>query len=101
MKKKKNPRGLFERPPGSGVWWINYYVKGNQHREKVGRKSDAIDLYPVRKADATIGSKLLAPRSTKTITLSSLIDDGLEPTSDHKDARIYRSKAKSVREAFG
>jgi hypothetical protein len=35
MRKKKNPRGLFERPPGSGVWWINYYVKGKQHREKV------------------------------------------------------------------
>ena len=101
MKKKKNPRGLFERPPGSGVWWINYYVKGNQHREKVGRKSDAIDLYQVRKADATIGRKLPELRATKTITFSNLIDDVLEYTADHKDARSYRSKAKIVREAFG
>ena len=30
-------RGLFERPAGSGCWWINYYVDGKQHREKVGR----------------------------------------------------------------
>jgi hypothetical protein len=62
MKKVKNPRGLFERPLGSGIWWINYYVKGKQHREKVGRKSDAIKLYAVRKADATVGRKLPAPR---------------------------------------
>ena len=51
MKAEKNPRGVFERPPGSGVWWVNYYVRGQQHREKVGRKSDAIALYQKRKAD--------------------------------------------------
>lgn len=50
--KTKNPRGVFERPPGSGVWWINFYVDGVQRREKVGRKSDAIDLYRTRKTDA-------------------------------------------------
>jgi len=38
-------RGIFERPDDSGIGWINYYVKGKQHREKVGRKSDAIALY--------------------------------------------------------
>ena len=101
MEKEKKPRGLFERPPGSGVWWINYYVRGSQHREKVGRKSDAIDLYRVRKADATMGRKLPELRATKAITLSDLIDDVLEYTAEHKDARSYRSKAKIVREAFG
>jgi hypothetical protein len=72
MKIRKNPRGLFERPPGSGVWWINYYVQGKQHREKVGRKSDAMALYQVRKADATIGRKLPKLRSTKVVTISEL-----------------------------
>lgn len=101
MKKKKNPRGLFERPPGSGVWWINYYVKGNQHREKVGRKSDAIDLYQVRKADATIGRKLPTLRNTRTVTISELIDDALEFVANHKDRRNYISKAAIVREDLG
>jgi hypothetical protein len=27
MKKEEKPvRGVFERPAGSGCWWINYYV---------------------------------------------------------------------------
>jgi integrase len=99
--KKKNPRGLFERPLGSGVWWINYYVKGHQHREKVGRKSDAIALYRVRKADATMGRKLPQLRATKEVTLSELIADAVEYTANHKDARSYVSKAGIVGDALG
>jgi hypothetical protein len=34
-------RGIFERPKGSGIFWINYYVNGKQHREKVGAKGNA------------------------------------------------------------
>ena len=100
-KELKKPRGLFERPPGSGVWWINYYVKGKQHREKVGRKSDAIALYQKRKADARAGHKLPTLRNSKVLTLSELIEDALEFTKKHKDARNYASKAKIVREALG
>jgi integrase len=101
MKKPKNPRGLFERPLGSGVWWINYYVKGKQHREKVGRKSDAIKLYGVRKADATVGRKMPELRATKAVSLSDLIDDVLEYVAHHKDLRNYTSKAAIVRKALG
>ncbi len=43
--------GVFERPIGSGCWWINYHVDGKQHREKIGRKSDALALDQKRKAD--------------------------------------------------
>ena len=44
-KKPKSIRGVFEHPAGSGIWWINYYAKGTRHREKVGRRSDAVALY--------------------------------------------------------
>jgi len=37
-------RGVYENPEGSGIWWIHYYAAGKRHREKVGRKSDAIKL---------------------------------------------------------
>ena len=53
----RKTRGLFERPLGSGIWWINYYVNGKQRREKVGRKSDAIALYQKRKSDARRADK--------------------------------------------
>lgn len=98
---KANPRGLFERPPGSGVWWINYYVDGKQHREKVGRKSDAIDLYHKRKADARAGRKLPTLRATKAVMLSDLIDDALEFVADHKDRRNYISRAAILKADLG
>jgi integrase len=98
---KSNPRGLFERPSGSGVWWINYYVKGKQHREKVGRKSDAAKLYQARKADATVGRKLPERRATKEVALSDLIDEVLEFVVHHRDHRNYVSKAAIVRKDLG
>ena len=99
--KRKNPRGLFERPPGSGVWWINYYEKGKQRREKVGSKAKAISLYQVRKAAITEGRKLPKLRASKALLFGDLIDDVLTYTANHKDSRSYVSKAEIVRPKFG
>jgi hypothetical protein len=100
-KEEVKVRGVFEKPPGSGTWWIHYHVNGTRHREKVGRKSDAIDLYRVRKADALAGRKLPNLRKTVALTLGDLIDDVLEYVTDHKDQRNYISKAEIVRAALG
>jgi hypothetical protein len=87
MMVKKNPRGLFERPPGFGVWWINYYVDGKQHREKVGTITNAKKLYQKRKEDDRAGRKLPELRNTKFVTIAELVDDALEYVVDHKDKR--------------
>jgi integrase len=94
-------RGVYEKPDGSGIWWVNYYVAGKRHREKVGRKSDAIKLYQTRKADATAGRKLPELKDSKTLRFSELIDDALEYVADHKDRRSYVSKGEIVRNALG
>src|SRR3984885_8942051 len=94
-------RGIYEYPVDSGIWWIHYYAGGKRHREKVGRKSDAIKLYQSRKADAAAGRKLPELRNSKVLTLSDLIDDALEFTAHHKDQRGYKSKGEIVREALG
>ncbi|HEX6771014.1 MAG TPA: site-specific integrase [Acidobacteriaceae bacterium] len=98
---KTKPRGLFERPPGSGIWWINYYVDGKQHREKVGSKSAAISLYQKRKADDREGKKLPDLRSKRFVTVAELVDDLLEHVVNHKDLRNYQGKAKVVKLALG
>jgi hypothetical protein len=84
-----------------GIWWIHSYAGGKRHREKVGRKSDAIDLYRSRKADASAGRKLPDLRNSKVVTLAELIDDALEFVANHKDKRNYESKAMIVRAALG
>lgn len=94
-------RGVYEHPKGSGVWWIHYHAGGQRHREKVGRKSDAVKLYQTRKADALAGRKLPALRSSHAVTISDLIDLVLEYTAQHKDKRNYIGKGKIIREALG
>jgi integrase len=57
-KKKEQPRtrGVFERPKGSGIWWIRYVDQfGKLHREKVGPRSLAIDAYRKRKIEIREG----------------------------------------------
>jgi len=97
----KAVRGVFERPKGSGLWWINFYQDGKQHREKVGSRSAAIDLYRIRKADARRGVKLPDLRNGK-VTLSALIDGALEFARTHnKSARDYECKGRILKQAMG
>lgn len=58
---KRGPRhkGVFEKVPGSGVWWIRYADTTSRiRREKAGSKSNAIILYQKRKGEILTGKKL-------------------------------------------
>src|SRR5450631_268855 len=100
---ERNPRGIFERPRGSGVWWINYYEHGKQHREKVGRKGDAVQLYGIRKADILRGRKLPPLRRTAPVMVADLINLMLAyvRAQKHKDLRSYESRGEIVRKELG
>ena len=68
-------RGLFERPRGSGVWWIRYFdVSGREHREKVGAKSLARRLYEKRKTDVREG-RFFPPERRRQIFVRDVLDD--------------------------
>ena len=50
MTRKGHPRGVFERP--AGVWWVRYHdAHGREHREKVGPKGLAKQVYQKRKTE--------------------------------------------------
>jgi hypothetical protein len=51
MASKKAPakvRGVYEREPGSGIWWIRYEVEGKPRREKVGRRFEGRSFIQVQ-----------------------------------------------------
>jgi hypothetical protein len=59
----KKRRGIFERPNGSGIWWIRYVgLDGKLHREKVGTNyADALRAYeeaPRRRQTTRVGQRL-------------------------------------------
>jgi site-specific recombinase XerD len=83
-------RGVYERQPGSKVWWIRYYDQfGKKHREKAGTKSAAIKLYGKRKQQALEGKKLPEKLRQPLITFAQISADALAYSKRNK--RSYRT----------
>jgi integrase len=102
-REEKKLRGLYEKVPGSEVWWIRYAdVTGKIRREKVGNRGAAIKLYQKRKTEVLQGKKLPEQFRAKAVTFSELADDAIEWSKAHKltweDDEI---RLKPFREAFG
>jgi integrase len=96
-------RGVWERIPGSGIWWIRYRVNGQLRREKVGRKSDAIRLYEIRKAAITAGAKFPVNMRRQGITVAQIGQQAIDWYSNHnrKDLRTFTGRMNSIIAALG
>ena len=86
-------KGVYEHPAESGEWWINYYAEGKRHREKVGRKSDAIALYQKRKADSRRRLKLPELVPGNVVTFAHLSAMAVEHAQTHlRTSRDYATR---------
>ncbi len=82
---RRNPRGIFEKVPGSGEWWIRYVdAAGRYRREKAGSKSCAIGLVRKRKTEALQGKKLPEKLRRATVTFADIARDALAYSKAHK-----------------
>ena len=91
-RKRRNPRGVFEKVPGSGEWWVCYWdAVGRKRREKAGSKSAAIILYRKRKTEALEGKKLPEKLRRATVSFQEIARDALEYSKQHKVPDAYRA----------
>ena len=99
----RKERGVFEKVPGSGIWWIRYIVDGREHREKVGRQGDAVDLYRVRRADALRGAKMPANMKNKGVKFEVIGKHALEWYIEHgrKDVKNFCIRMNIILKDFG
>lgn len=101
----ESAKGVYERIPGSGIWWCRYAdAQGKEHREKVGRRSDAVALYNKRKTEALQRKKLPERFLAKGVTFSTLCDDAIEHAAAENSAKsVYELKLKvaDLLPAFG
>lgn len=91
MRTPPKVRGVFERPKGSGVWWIRFVgLDGKLHREKIGRRSTAIAAYQKRQTEKREG-RLFPEMIGKAggIRLAAAITDFLA-RRDRKPGPDYR-----------
>ena len=106
MVEKKTPsrvRGVYERDPGSGIWWVRFTETGKIRREKVGRRSDAIALYQKRKAEARAGIKLPSNLRQQPITISELGEEAKQWYKDHdkRDLRTFTGRMDLIIKELG
>jgi len=98
--RRRNPRGVFEKVPGSGEWWIRYIdANGRYRREKAGTKSNAIDLVRKRKTEALQGKKLPEKLRRATITFAEIAKDALAYSKTNKLS--YRNDAGRMESLLG
>jgi integrase len=106
MATRKEPakvRGVYERIPGSGVWWIQYKQGNVRKREKVGRRGDAIKAYQDRKTALRAGLKLPNNLRHKGLTFAKLAEEAVAWSEEHhpKDIRTVKSRMKLLLTEFG
>jgi site-specific recombinase XerD len=79
-------RGVFEKVPGSNIWWMHYAdATGRRRREKVGTKSAAIKMYRLRKSQVWENKKLPpSVRMQRVVRFSELVQDMLAYSKTHK-----------------
>jgi site-specific recombinase XerD len=101
-KRGRNARGIFEKVPGSGIWWIRFNdAQGRYRREKAGTKGMAIDLYRKRKVDALEGKKLPERLRRATVTFAAIAKDALTYSLVHKAGTSYRCDAGRMEVVLG
>jgi site-specific recombinase XerD len=87
-------RGVFEKVPGSGDWWIRYVdAQGRFRREKAGNKSAALMLYRKRKTEALEGKKLPEKLRRAAVAFVEIARDALAYSKIHKAGTSYRCDA--------
>jgi site-specific recombinase XerD len=95
---------VYERVPDSGIWWIRWTdSSGKLHREKAGRRSDAVTLIAKRRTE-TIQKKKLPEQFCVKVTFSSLCDDTIEhskATNTSKVTHDLELKVEKLRPVFG
>ncbi|MGC1977129.1 MAG: hypothetical protein WA671_10475, partial [Candidatus Sulfotelmatobacter sp.] len=83
--KKRNPRGVYEKVPGSGEWWIRYNDSSGRFRREIAKsKSIAIKLVEKRRMEALQGRKLPETLRRPTITFGEIAKDALAYSKANK-----------------
>ena len=78
-------RGVFEKVPGLGVWWIRYADQyGKLHREKIGPKGFAIAAYQKRKTQVREGKFFPGKFRKRETQFSEVAQDFLKHSKKFK-----------------
>src|SRR5215472_5815366 len=101
-RKAGKDRGLFERPKGSGVWWICYFdAKGRRNRERAGAKTFARKLYEKRKTEVR-EERYFPPLRRRPVLFDELLEDYKRDAERTRRSETWGlERYRRLHEAFG
>ena len=96
-------RGIFEKVPGSGEWWIRYAdATGRIRREKVGTFEEAETRLKLRKEEAKLGALPRLAWRRRPVLFRKIAEDALAYSDEHKRSnRNDHSRMAKLMERFG
>jgi site-specific recombinase XerD len=100
--KQGQHKGVFERPKGSGIWWIRYTSeRGKRSIRKVGTFSAAVNVYEQRMAEIRLG--ILVPSSQRRgVRFSDLAAEAIRfSQKHHRAAKDFKQRVELALPVFG
>src|ERR1035438_1268554 len=106
VEKQELPRGVYEKVPGSRIYWIHYTdAEGKRRREKAGYTvQQAVERLTLRRAEKLKGETKVVKKAVKAVLLSKLIDDTIKYAKSQNDptnAHDQELKLNRIRADFG
>ena len=98
---KRPPRGVFERPKGSGIWWARYADEtGRVHRERVGSKGLASKVYQKRKNE--IQERRFFPERIRRrdVRFADMVDEFLRRAAHLRSHHEYVRAGRVLKNVF-
>jgi integrase len=94
-------KGVYEKVPGSGVYWIRFKRNGVTRRERVGAKADAEKLYMIRKVAIYKNEKLPPTQPSRGIRFSEIGQDAINwyEKTRKKDLRTFSGRMRTIIES--
>lgn len=101
--KVEKHKGVYEKHPGTGIWWIRYTnAAGKRVTESVGRQSDAVTLMQQRMTEKRTGLLIPIGKTAKRVRIAALVEDALKYSeANHRDQRTFDQRINYIKDALG
>jgi integrase len=95
-------KGVYEKYPGSDIWWIRYTKDGKRVTESIGTHGNAVATIQKRMTEIREGIKLPNRGGRRGTKFSVLVDDALSYSrKNHNDQRNFRQRLELANDEFG
>jgi len=95
-------KGVYEKYPGSGIWWVRWTdAEGKRRTESIGTHGDAVARYQTVMTEKRTGV-LIPIKKARGLRFEAIAKAAIEDSkSHHRDHRNFKQRLESASSHFG